>query len=189
MAPFHDDHRGYSSTGPTKPWRAPYQQEAHGAQRRHGEYHDLHRPIVPLEEAALAVAVVAAIVVSRFKRTLAIPTTLGMAHRLCCTGQGEAMIADPPRRVHGGLSVSLLWIRGYLALLIPPACGRRGDSHSCRPEPTCLSWLIVRSLQRLGIVLYGLPDSGPRQTSASPASITARSMSFPSRKIVLSSRL
>ena len=61
----HDDDRRDPSAGPTEPWRAPQQEQTEGTKCRHREHHDPHRPIVPLQEAALAVATLAAVAVSR----------------------------------------------------------------------------------------------------------------------------
>jgi hypothetical protein len=76
----HDEHRRNPSTGTTEPWRAPHQEQAQGAKCRHGEHHDPYRPIVPLKEAALTVAAVGAVAVSRIQGMLTAPTIFGLVH-------------------------------------------------------------------------------------------------------------
>jgi hypothetical protein len=76
----HDDDRSYPSAGLTESWCAPHQEHTQGAKCRHGEHLDPHRPIVPLQEAALAVAAVAAVAVSRIQRMCAAPTIFSVAH-------------------------------------------------------------------------------------------------------------
>ena len=68
-----NDYRGHPSAGSAESWRAPHQKKTQGTQRGDGEHHDPYRPIVPLEEASLAIAAVAAVAVSRIQGVLAAP--------------------------------------------------------------------------------------------------------------------
>jgi hypothetical protein len=76
----HNDDRGDRSAGSAESWRAPHQEQAQGTQRGDGQHHDPHRLIVPLKEAALAVAAVATVVVSRIQRMRAAPAILGLGY-------------------------------------------------------------------------------------------------------------
>jgi hypothetical protein len=75
-----DQHRRDPSAGSAESWRAPYQEQAEGTQRRDREYHDPHRLIVPLQEASLTIPAVAAVTVSRIQGMLTAPAMLGVVH-------------------------------------------------------------------------------------------------------------
>jgi hypothetical protein len=77
----HDEHRRNPSTGSAESWRAPHQEQAQGTQRGDGQHHDPHRLIVPLQEAALALAAMAAVAVSHIQRMRAAPAMLDVAHK------------------------------------------------------------------------------------------------------------
>ena len=76
----HDEHRRNPSAGSAESWRAPHQEKAQGTHRGDGQHHDPHRPIVPLKEAALTVATVAAVVVSRIQGMLTASAMLDVVH-------------------------------------------------------------------------------------------------------------
>jgi hypothetical protein len=78
-------------------WRVPHQQEAQRTERRHGEHQDPHGPIVPLQEASLAVAAGSAVAVSRILGMRAAPAAPGMAHRRLGLWQDAVIIAEMER--------------------------------------------------------------------------------------------
>ena len=90
----HNDDCGHPSAGSAESWRAPHQKKTQGTQRGDGEHHDPYRPIVPLEEASLAIAAVAAVAVSRIQGMCAAPAAPGMAHMRLGLSQDAVIIAE-----------------------------------------------------------------------------------------------
>ena len=93
----HDDDRRDPSADPTESWRPPHQQKTQRATCGHGEDQDPHRPIVPLQKAALTVAAVAAVSVIRIERMRAAPAAPGMAHKRLGLSQDAVIIAEMER--------------------------------------------------------------------------------------------